>query len=99
MNQQEMIEERLQQLGMTWYMLGKESGIPEGTLYRIKSHRMNARAPHLVNPIAETLGLDPIALTVAGHNIPTDVEEALIQYPQLISIVRNLRIKLESQQG
>lgn len=99
MSQQDMIEERLHQLGMTWYMLGKESGIPEGTLYRIKTRRMNARAPHLVNPIAETLSLDPIALTVAGNNIPPDVEEALIQHPQLIGIVRNLRIKLESQQG
>ena len=97
MNQKETIQERLDAYGMSWHALMKATGIPKGTLYHIKSGRLNARAAHIINPIAKELNLDPTALIVAGNNIPHDVEEAMIRHPELIHAIRRLARKLDSQ--
>ena len=97
MTQQELITDRMEHLGMTWYALAKETGIHQGTLSKFKRGAFTLKAPRIVEPLAEALMISPDDIYLAGNHLPPDIIAGIQRHPELINVIRTLTTKLDTQ--
>ena len=99
MTQQELISERMEQLGITWYVLARDTGINKGTLSSFKNGKYTLKKPDIVNALAKVLILEPDTIYMAGNHLPPDITTGIIRNQELIPVIRNLITKLDTNKG
>lgn len=96
--QADIIKEGLDRKGMTAWQLSKELGLKSSSfIYNIMANRTHMAKPETVHHLADILDVDADRMYLAAGKIPPDVYETVLEHPQLIQVVRNLRSRLEGQ--
>ena len=95
--QARIIDERLQQIGSSWYALGQAIGTSSGYMSHAKAGRTLITNPETIQKVADALDIDPDRLYIAARRVPPDVIDTIIDHPQLIHAVRKARDKMETQ--
>ena len=96
--QSQIIQEGLERQGMNVSQLAKLLGMKTGSfIYNIIHERTTMQKPETIERLAEILEVDPDRMYIAANKLPPDIEETVLEYPQLIQVVRNLRQRLEDK--
>ena len=97
--QGQIIETRLAQMGMTVYRLAKITGMNESNLRNVMAGKRALATPETIDPLVAALEMDsadPFYLAI--DKVPPDVLAAILRHPQLVTAIRNLARKLDTQQ-
>lgn len=94
--QADIIREGLDRKGMTAWQLSKELELKSSSfVYNIMANRTHMAKPETVEKLATILDVDVDRMYIAAGKVPPDVENTILNHPQLITVVRNLRQRLE----
>ena len=96
--QSQLIERRIQELGLTWSALAREVGIQHNYFQKVRAGRNGIKKPETITKISSVLDIDPDDLYLAGGYLPPDVVEIIVKYPQLIAAVRKAGAQYDAQQ-
>ena len=94
MTQQELIQQRLTDMGMSWYALARAVGIQDGSMSKFKNGQYQFRDRTYLENIAEVLALKLDDLDYAAGRLPPEVHNGLIAHPELLPILRTLLTKV-----
>ena len=94
MTQAEIIREALDAQGITAYELAKQMEINESFVYNTLHGRTNMTNHDTLLKMASIIPVDVDRMYIAADRIPPDVTAALINYPELLQVVRNLEQRL-----
>lgn len=98
MTQAEQIREALDAAGITAYQLAKQLQISESFIYNTLASRTNITNQTTLTAMADIIPIDVDQMYIASGRIPPDVSSAILSYPQLIQVVRNLVPRLANGQ-
>ena len=98
MTQAELIRAALDAADITAYQLAKQLQISESFIYNTLAGRTNITNQTTLQSMAAIIPIDVDQMHIAAGRIPPDVSSAILNYPQLIQVVRNLVPRLASGQ-
>ena len=94
MTQQELIQQRLTDMGMSWYALARAIGMKDGSMSRFRNGKYQLNNREYLESIAEALTLKLDDLDYAAGRLPPEAHNGLIAHPELLPILRTLLTKV-----